>query len=119
MSRHRRHDYICAGCGGAFGGLCAVNDRGVPYCSPECFASRLRDLTEWQDISTAPRDGTIIVVDDDDPAEEKLARAIGVPRRPRTIYLARWFKGGWRDYHHMRRLRPTRFVALPQPPEDA
>lgn len=36
LSEHHA-DYICSGCGEFRTGLCAINDRGTPYCSDKCL----------------------------------------------------------------------------------
>lgn len=80
-------------------------------------AAALRDLTEWRDISTAPKDGTLILCFyPDRHGQDRLSLrywAVGDwPSSGRTE--------GWSDQHRqLRRTDPTHWPPLPSAPNQA
>lgn len=62
-------------------------------------------MSEWQPISTAPKDGTIILL--------YIPRAFTYPTKP-----GYWWKqhGYWRAYGPDA-IRPTHWMPLPEPPQ--
>ena len=66
-------------------------------------------MDSWQDISTAPRDGSHILGHGDGPAIMA------------CTYVMRWDEGDWREAfgssdYTWNRLQPTHWKSLPAPP---
>ena len=91
------------------GGRFCVTGDGFRHAAKE--VARLRALTEWRDISSAPRDGTDILVYCADTGEQFVA------------FKPQWDNGnGWRYARTPAGVvvcEPTHWRPLPQSPEDA
>ena len=66
---------------------------------------------EWQPIETAPKDGTLVLVWDEDTGGAFAAQFL--------VEVTGWGNPGeWMDWHGMRLLQPTHWMPLPDPPHE-
>ena len=80
-------------------------------------------MTDWQDIATAPKDGTPFLTFSRDAADDPREGALGITSTP--VLVMAWIlpdphpypvdeHGDWHDFHCY---EPTHWAPLPQPPE--
>jgi hypothetical protein len=65
-------------------------------------------VPQWQDISTAPKDGTEILLQ---------GKAVP-PHEGRYVTVGYGFDDGWRTYQGLLTNQPTRWMPLPEPPKE-
>lgn len=79
---------------------------------------RLKALTEWQPIETAPKDGTRILA----CADYVIGEQWGAHAHPQTVRWETYYpnapgKGLWRDKNGHKQMHLTHWTPLPKPPE--
>lgn len=70
-------------------------------------------MSEWQDISTAPKDGTWFLAATTDP------HPAFVGMIEETMWIVRWDDGHWRIELDGQSARPTHWQPLPVPPSSS
>lgn len=72
-------------------------------------------MNEWQDIATAPRDGTAVLVFAPLKLTGRPSRRARSEPRMVAAFHARW---GWLSIPNQIQLSPTHYMDLPPPPEN-
>ena len=68
-------------------------------------------MTDWQDISTAPRDGTVIL-----GFWGEFIFPVAWERWPGRVPLWGWRVARWEDFNFLLAVEPTHWMPMPLPP---